>query len=404
MDCRDAFCLMNMFIDGEISENEKIELLEHIEKCENCKKEFEELQETVKELRETPLEELPKNYHNELMQKLENEINPKVIPIRKNKKYKTVYKFIGFAAVFALFIVGGTKAGLLNMKDGKYENMPSSVLENEDVKSEKTEKIAENTEQNSTDLVLKDNDEKSSENIEQNDVEEKANEPIDETSKEIVTPSNENIIPKQKNSDIKNNDTNEIINNENNSNIDKNSSENNESVSPEAAEVSGYFGESTGTGKSNTPDMLMSEGVDLRNIPSNGLMTINSPSSYTVYSASVNTDDNSYNTVVDLAKTYKGTISQEENKTTVVMSANDYKNFVEVLKSKNICTVSESSKDYSEEYNNLSNELSNINEDIKNTDDENSKKELEKQIESIEKQISAIDENLNRCEIYIYKN
>ena len=174
MDCRDAFCLMNMFIDGEISENEKIELLEHIEKCENCKKEFEELQETVKELRETPLEELPKNYHNELMQKLENEINPKVIPMRKNKKYKTVYKFIGFAAVFALFIVGGTKAGLLNMKDGKYENMPSSVLENEDVN------INENTEQNSTALVLKDNDEKSQKNIEENDVEEKSNEPIDE--------------------------------------------------------------------------------------------------------------------------------------------------------------------------------------------------------------------------------
>ena len=396
MDCRDAFCLMNMFIDGEISENEKIELLEHIEKCENCNKEFEELQETVKELRETPLEELPKNYHNELMQKLENEINPKVIPIRKNKKYKTVYKFIGFAAVFALFIVGGTKAGLLNMKDGKYENMPSSVLENEDVN------INENTEQNSTDLVLKDNDEKSSKNIEENDVEEKSNEPIDETSEETVTPNNENITPKEKSSDVKNNDTNGIIDNTNSSNTDKNLSENNENVSPETAEVSGYSGGNIG--KSNTPDMLMSEGLDLRNIPSNGLMTVNSPNSYTVYSADINTNNESYNTIVDLAKTYNGTISQEENKTTVVMSTNDYKNFVEALKSKNICTVSESSKDYSEEYNNLSNELSNINEDIKNTNDENSKKELEKQIKSIENQISAIDENLNRCEIYIYKN
>ncbi len=396
MDCRDAFCLMNMFIDGEISENEKIELLEHIEKCENCKKEFEELQETVKELRETPLEELPKNYHNELMQKLENEINPKVIPIRKNKKYKTVYKFIGFAAVFALFIVGGTKAGLLNMKDGKYENMPSSVLENEDVN------INENTEQNSTDLVLKDNDEKSSKNIEENDVEEKSNEPIDETSEETVTPNNEIITPKEKSSDVKNNDTNGIIDNTNSSNTDKNLSENNENVSPETAEVSGYSGGNIG--KSNIPDMLMSEGLDLRNIPSNGLMTVNSPNSYTVYSADINTNNESYNTIVDLAKTYNGTISQEENKTTVVMSTNDYKNFVEALKSKNICTVSESSKDYSKEYNNLSNELSNINEDIKNTNDENSKKELEKQIKSIENQISAIDENLNRCEIYIYKN
>ena len=396
MDCRDAFCLMNMFIDGEISENEKIELLEHIEKCENCKKEFEELQETVKELRETPLEELPKNYHNELMQKIENEINPKVIPMRKNKKYKTVYKFIGFAAVFALFIVGGTKAGLLNMKDGKYENMPSSVLENEDVN------INENTEQNSTDLVLKDNDEKSSKNIEENDVEEKSNEPIDETSEETVTPNNENITPKEKSSDVKNNDTNGIIDNTNSSNTDKNSSENNENVSPETAEVSGYSGGNME--KSNIPDMLMSEGLDLRNIPSNGLMTVNSPSSYTVYSADINTNNESYNTVIDLAKTYNGTISQEENKTTVVMSTNDYKNFIEALKSKNICTVSESSKDYSEEYNNLSNELSNINEDIKNTNDENSKKELEKQIKSIENQISAIDENLNRCEIYIYKN
>ena len=387
---------MNMFIDGEISENEKIELLEHIEKCENCKKEFEELQETVKELRETPLEELPKNYHNELMQKLENEINPKVIPIRKNKKYKTVYKFIGFAAVFALFIVGGTKAGLLNMKDGKYENMPSSVLENEDVN------INENTEQNSTDLVLKDNDEKSSKNIEENDVEEKSNEPIDETSEETVTPNNEIITPKEKSSDVKNNDTNGIIDNTNSSNTDKNLSENNENVSPETAEVSGYSGGNIG--KSNIPDMLMSEGLDLRNIPSNGLMTVNSPNSYTVYSADINTNNESYNTIVDLAKTYNGTISQEENKTTVVMSTNDYKNFVEALKSKNICTVSESSKDYSKEYNNLSNELSNINEDIKNTNDENSKKELEKQIKSIENQISAIDENLNRCEIYIYKN
>ena len=396
MDCRDAFCLMNMFIDGEISENEKIELLEHIEKCENCKKEFEELQETVKELRETPLEELPKNYHNELMQKLENEINPKVIPIRKNKKYKTVYKFIGFAAVFALFIVGGTKAGLLNMKDGKYENMPSSVLENEDVN------INENTEQNSTDLVLKDNDEKSSKNIEENDVEEKSNEPIDETSEETVTPNNEIITPKEKSSDVKNNDTNGIIDNTNSSNTDKNLSENNENVSPETAEVSGYSGGNIG--KSNIPDMLMSEGLDLRNIPSNGLMTVNSPNSYTVYSADINTNNESYNTIVDLAKTYNGTISQEENNTTVVMSTNDYKNFVEALKSKNICTVSESSKDYSKEYNNLSNELSNINEDIKNTNDENSKKELEKQIKSIENQISAIDENLNRCEIYIYKN
>ena len=148
----------------------------------------------------------------------------------------------------------------------------------------------------------------------------------------------------------------------------------------------------------------MSEGLDLRNIPSNGLMTVNSPNSYTVYSADINTNNESYNTIVDLAKTYNGTISQEENKTTVVMSTNDYKNFVEASKSKNICTVSESSKDYSKEYNNLSNELSNINEDIKNTNDENSKKELEKQIKSIENQISAIDENLNRCEIYIYKN
>ena len=167
MECKDYFELMNMFIDEEISEIDKNKLIKHIESCESCRQEFEELKEMVNMLREEPLSELPANYHKELMEKINNENNNNVINFKPKKNKNNIYRYFGLVAVFALFIVGGSKAGLFNIKDGKFENMPSNVVnenindtEQNDIKENDTDKsleITENNELTQNEKIVKNN-------------------------------------------------------------------------------------------------------------------------------------------------------------------------------------------------------------------------------------------------------
>lgn len=111
MNCNKALELMSLYLDNELDKNMAQEFLKHIEACPSCKKEFEIMHSVVNELREIPLEELPDNFHDELISKIEVlNTNKKGNKIFKFKKpivfpYK---KYVSAAAVFIFLIISGS--------------------------------------------------------------------------------------------------------------------------------------------------------------------------------------------------------------------------------------------------------------------------------------------------------
>lgn len=115
MTCLETLEYISRHFDGDLSQSEENELKKHIESCENCRREFKDMQQIFAELKNEKQAELPSNFHEELMEKLENQ---KVVPLKTAKKNKTNYrKYMAVAASFiALAIVGvsGTKGLIKN--------------------------------------------------------------------------------------------------------------------------------------------------------------------------------------------------------------------------------------------------------------------------------------------------
>lgn len=95
--------MISLYIDGELDENEEKELLEHLNNCPLCEKEYEELKAVKAMLDEIEREELPENFHNEVMAKIREQSAPKTV-----KKKRRWDRYVSLAAsICALVVVGG---------------------------------------------------------------------------------------------------------------------------------------------------------------------------------------------------------------------------------------------------------------------------------------------------------
>ena len=101
MGCDDYKELISLYFDKELDEKEEKELFEHLTNCPSCRKEFEELKVVMDMLGEIEEEELPEDFHNEVMAKIKAEAKPK-----KKKTPWARYTSIA-ASICAVFIVGG---------------------------------------------------------------------------------------------------------------------------------------------------------------------------------------------------------------------------------------------------------------------------------------------------------
>lgn len=72
-DCQKYLDMINPFIDNELSKEEREEFLKHISNCENCREEFNQIKDMVENIKNIPLEVVPKELHNEIMNRVRGE-------------------------------------------------------------------------------------------------------------------------------------------------------------------------------------------------------------------------------------------------------------------------------------------------------------------------------------------
>lgn len=123
LDCNECKLLINMFIDGELSENEEYELKQHFKICKECEEEFNYINDIVKNLNETSEIELPEDFHENLMNNIKN----------INKVRKINWKF--YSAVAAAFIILFVALDFYNVNKyispEKFQNEKSIEIESE---------------------------------------------------------------------------------------------------------------------------------------------------------------------------------------------------------------------------------------------------------------------------------
>jgi len=97
MNCKKCSELMSLYIDNQLDNNEIISIEEHFESCKDCLKEYKELKEILNNLNELE-EELPQNFHYELMEKI-NQIDSSKA---KENRFKSIFSFKYFTPIAAL--------------------------------------------------------------------------------------------------------------------------------------------------------------------------------------------------------------------------------------------------------------------------------------------------------------
>ena len=95
---------MSLYLDDELNRQEKGEVIEHLENCKNCKTEYDILKTMVEELNNTEFLPLPEGYHNEVMEKINEQ---KVSKINFGQKRTVNWKkYSAIAAACVLTVVG----------------------------------------------------------------------------------------------------------------------------------------------------------------------------------------------------------------------------------------------------------------------------------------------------------
>lgn len=152
MNCNEVNDNLSLYIDDELSEEEKKSMDEHIKNCLDCSKELEEYKKIIQALRELPDEEPPAGYCKRLNEKLlkikseeikeENEM-PEVVkaPMKGNRVSRWV-KYGGLAAALVLifFVYGLNRSGM----DYSDQEMTSNIDEASNMQAVPGEAPAEN--------------------------------------------------------------------------------------------------------------------------------------------------------------------------------------------------------------------------------------------------------------------
>ena len=94
--CQDYFVYMNQYLDGELSQQETDELMQHMEICESCRRRFEVLHRFTEETRKLDAEP-PETLHAAIMARIRRE--------RAAKRRRIFVRLGGLVACLALLVV-----------------------------------------------------------------------------------------------------------------------------------------------------------------------------------------------------------------------------------------------------------------------------------------------------------
>lgn len=130
MKCSEAQELLSLYIDKELDRATSDTLLDHLETCEECSQELENIIACTELLHRIPMEELPEQYHDELMSKLkESATEAKVTPFRKIGKSENWKKYAAIAAAFLLLVIVGDIGGTIIWNQNQMNQSARSTMD-----------------------------------------------------------------------------------------------------------------------------------------------------------------------------------------------------------------------------------------------------------------------------------
>ena len=120
MNCETVKEMLWAYLEKETTAEEAVKIEEHLKNCAACREELELQKEIMDSLQNLPDEELPDGFHAELMQKLQVEAAPNVVPFPVKKKKAPIYKQWGMIAAAVMVVVAaGGMNGMLGMRDAQ---------------------------------------------------------------------------------------------------------------------------------------------------------------------------------------------------------------------------------------------------------------------------------------------
>lgn len=142
MNCDKVKELLWAYLENKTTAEETAEIETHLEGCAACREELAQQKEIKNALASLPDEELPEDYHTELMQKLQAE--RKVVPFPAKKKHGWKQMSMIAAAVLVVVVAGGTK-GMLEMRQNQNEKIEQILFEDTALMADTGEEAAEQT-------------------------------------------------------------------------------------------------------------------------------------------------------------------------------------------------------------------------------------------------------------------
>ncbi len=142
MNCDKVKGLLWAYLENKTTAEETAEIETHLEDCAACREELAQQKEIKNALASLPDEELPEDYHTELMQKLQAE--RKVVPFPAKKKHGWKQMSMIAAAVLVVVVAGGTR-GMLEMRQNQNEEIEQILFEDTALMADTGEEAAEQT-------------------------------------------------------------------------------------------------------------------------------------------------------------------------------------------------------------------------------------------------------------------
>ena len=142
MNCDKVKELLWAYLENKTTAEETAEIETHLEGCAACREELAQQKEIKNALASLPDEELPEDYHTELMQKLQ--AKRKVVPFPAKKKHGWKQMSMIAAAVLVVVVAGGTR-GMLEMRQNQNEEIEQILFEDTALMADTGEEAAEQT-------------------------------------------------------------------------------------------------------------------------------------------------------------------------------------------------------------------------------------------------------------------
>ncbi|GKX30016.1 hypothetical protein SH1V18_24960 [Vallitalea longa] len=200
MNCDKVLDIISLYIDEQLSTKEKKAFEEHIASCNKCKEELDFMQNIINDVNDLNEDkELPKDFHKNLMVKIDNtnaakkKIENKITKLNKFKKYYTAV-----AAAFVVVVI----FGLIRMNNTDMYTSDGLHFDKQSVVEESTEndkKPLENVKDNPKTFSVTDKSVSTDNDTDVNEREQnqsiKGNKELPQTTKTVprsIEPSNEN--------------------------------------------------------------------------------------------------------------------------------------------------------------------------------------------------------------------